>query len=70
MLNVSVVEKDNEGKYYYDHEIKRDCDIVSDFIFDTNNLNVSFMFVIGLNEYKIDDIKEIVLASCLYSQVK
>jgi hypothetical protein len=59
-LNISFLECDNNGKYYYDYELKRDCDIATEFIISANGLNVNFTFICGLKEYKIDDLKEII----------
>jgi len=70
ILNISVIEKDNDGKYYYDYELKRDCDIASDFILDSDGLDVKFTFICGLNEYEMKDINIILLASCVYSSIK
>lgn len=68
--NISVMEKDNEGKYYYDYELKRDCDIVSDFILDSDELDIKISFICGLNEYEMKDINKLLLASCIYSPIK
>lgn len=64
------MESNNDGKYYYDYELVRDCDIASDFILLGENLDVSFTFICGLYEYQPDDVKEIVLAFCMYSAIK
>lgn len=70
ILNISVMEKDNEGKYYYDYELKRDCDIVSDFIIDSDDLDVKFSFICGLNEYEMKDINKLLFVSCIYLPIK
>lgn len=60
-----ILECNNNGKYYYEYELKRDCDIASGF-------NVNFTFICGLKEYKMKDLKEIIPASInyIYNPVK
>ena len=70
ILNIPVMEKDNDGNYYYDCEIKRDCDIISDFTVNSNDPNIKFSFICGINEYEINDLKYILLAACVYSAIK
>ena len=70
IFNIPVMEKDNDGNYYYDCEIKRDCDIISDFTINSNDLNIRFSFICGINEYEINDLKYILLAACVYSAIK
>ena len=70
VLNIAVMECDNNGKYYYDYEIERDCDIIDDFKFIANDLDVTFKFICGLNEFSIDEIKSFLLVSAMYNQLK
>ena len=70
ILNIPVMEKDNDGNYYYDYELKRDCDIISDFTVNSNVPNIKYSFICGINEYEINDLKYILLAACLYSAFK
>lgn len=70
ILNIPIMEKDNDGNYYYDCEIKRDCDIISNFTVNSNDSNIKFTFICGINEYEINDLKYILLAACVYSTIK
>jgi len=70
IFNIPVMEKDNDGNYYYDCELKRDCDIISDFAVNSNDPNIKFSFICGINEYEINELKNILLAACAYSAVK
>lgn len=71
ILNIPMMEKDNDGNYYYDYELQRDCDFISDFTINANdNPNVKFSFVCGLFEYKLEELKVILLAACMYTPIK
>jgi len=70
ILNIFDMQINKKGKYYYDYELKRDCDIASDFVLYSKEPNIKFSFICGFDEYDINDLKEIIFAACMYSSIK
>lgn len=70
ILHIPVMESNNDGKYYFDYEFVRDCDIIDEFKFEANGLDIKFSFICGLHEYNINEIKEFLLVSSTYNSFK
>ena len=70
IFNIDIMQCDNEGKYYIDYEFQKDCDMVDNFNFITNDLDVTFIFICGGIEYKFNDVNEFILCAAKFNQFK
>lgn len=70
ILNIPILESNNDGKYYYEYIFNRDCDIISGFNFIATDLDVTFTFICGYDEYNILNIKEFLLTSSIFNELK
>jgi hypothetical protein len=67
ILNIAVLQTDNNGKYYYDYEFDRDCDIIDNFVVCSDGLNVTLNFIIGHDTYNFSDIKQFLSVASMYN---
>jgi hypothetical protein len=70
ILNIAVLQTDNNGKYYYDYEFDRDCDIIDNFVVCSDGLNVTLNFIIGHDTYNFSDIKQFLPVASMYNTFK
>lgn len=70
LYNIDMLRIDNEGKYYYDMDLEPHYDIIGGFTIYAPGLDVSMSFSIGPDEYKFQEIEEIVMAAAVYSQIR
>lgn len=71
MKNVSVLNKDNNGNYYYDVDVDKIGDIVDNInITSCKNLKLKTSYIINCEEYMEDEFNEFVLVAALYTNLK
>ena len=71
MENVSVLNKDNNGNYYYDVNVDKIGDIVDNInITSSKNLKLKTSYIINCEEYMEDEFNEFVLVAALYTNLK
>ena len=58
------------GKYYYDMDLEHHYDISGGFTVYAPGLDVTISFLIRTDEYKFDEIKEIVMAVTIFSHIR
>jgi len=61
--DISCVKINEECKYYYDYyfDFDKDADIIDNIKINSNYINIKIILIIGTKEYKINEIKEILL---------
>ena len=70
LFSVSVLECDKDGNYYFERSLERNCDIVSDFSFESLNQNARMSLIIGGNEYDYNKIDPFIIVSSQYHEFK
>jgi len=69
LLNVSVLEKNNNGNYFYDITLDRVGDILNNFNLESKN-NIKLNFIIGGKIYEMNEINELIIVASPYSDFK
>jgi hypothetical protein len=70
ILLFSVSECDKNGHYYFERTLEKNCDIVSDFSFESLNKNARMSLIIGDNEYDYNKIDPFIIVSSQYNEFK
>jgi hypothetical protein len=71
MLNISVLEIDKNGNYFYEYSLDRNADIVDNIRFEScSNLNAQLTYYIGGIEYLPEEIEKFVVVSAQYHEFK
>jgi len=70
LYNIDVLRIDDMGKYYYEMELEHHYDIIGGFTVYAPGLDVTTSFLIGMDEYKFDEIEEIVMAAAIFSHIR
>jgi len=73
LFNTEVLMIDSDNNYYYEYPLIRFCDIVDNInfsFFSNNNNSIKLNYVIGDKIYEQDEIKEFILVSAIYTEIK
>ena len=71
LFNVSVLHIDNEGNYFYDYFLEKNCDVISGITFaSSRKLTVKLTYYIGGIEYKYGEIDELLIVCGMYNEFK
>jgi hypothetical protein len=66
LMSIGVLKADQDGNYYYEHNVSRQLDIISDIKVECPNVRVSYY--IGGNKYNPEETKELVVACSMYHE--
>lgn len=67
LLNVSVLERDTDGKYFYQFSIKRDGDIIDNIRYQSiSGIPAQLSYYIGGYKYMPEEVDKFVIASSMY----
>lgn len=67
--NIDALRTNNRGRYYYEINLARDCDIISDFQFISSDTNIDFSIILN-DIYECKEVKELILVACPYTSAK
>jgi hypothetical protein len=68
LLNVDVLGKDKEGKYFYEYSVERFGDIVDNI--SSPDVNVQLTYYIGGIKYMPEEVNQFVIVSSMYHEFK
>lgn len=67
LLNVSVLERDTDGKYFYQFSVKRDGDIIDNIRYESiSGIHAQLSYYIGGDKYMPEEVDKFVIASSMY----
>lgn len=67
LLNVSVLERDTDGKYFYQFSVKRDGDIIDNIRYESiSGIPAQLSYYIGGDKYMPEEVDKFVIASSMY----
>ena len=67
LLNVSVLERDTDGKYFYQFSIKRDGDIIDNIRYQSiSGIPAQLSYYIGGDKYSPEEVDKFVIVSSMY----
>lgn len=67
LLNVSVLERDTDGKYFYQFSIKRDGDIIDNIRYQSiSGIPAQLSYYIGGDKYMPEEVDKFVITSSMY----
>ena len=67
LLNVSVLERDADGKYFYQFSVKRDGDIIDNISYESiSGIPAQLSYYIGGDKYSPEEVDKFVIASSMY----
>jgi len=67
LLNVSVLERDADGKFFYQFSVKRDGDIIDNISFESiSGIPAQLSYYIGGDKYMPEEVDKFVIASSMY----
>jgi hypothetical protein len=67
LLNVSVLERDTDGNFYYQFSIDRHGDIIDNICYESiSGINAQLSYYIGGHKYMPEEIDKFVIASSMY----
>ena len=67
LLNVSVLERDTDGKYFYQFSVKRDGDIIDNIRYESiSGISAQLSYYIGGDKYSPEEVDKFVIASSIY----
>jgi len=67
LLNVSVLERDADGKYFYQFSVKRDGDIIDNIRYESiSGIPAQLSYYIGGDKYMPKEVDKFVIASSMY----
>jgi len=67
LLNVSVLERDANGNFFYQFSVKRDGDIIDKISFEsTSGISAQLSYYIGGDKYMPEEVDKFVIASSMY----
>lgn len=70
LLNVAVLEKDNNGNYFYEFSLNRDGDIYDNFNLESINKNIKLNFIIDRKTYEMNEIDELIMVASPYNEFR
>jgi len=68
LMSIGVLKADDDGNYYYEHNVSRQVDIISDIKVECPNVRVSYY--IGGQRYDPEETKEFIVACSMYHECK
>ncbi len=68
LFNISVLNIDKDGNYFYEYAINRNYDIIDNISFNSTNKNIKMTYTINQLEYDI--LNEFISISAQYSEFK
>ncbi len=67
LLNVSVLERDTDGKYFYQFSVKRDGDIIDNIRYESiSGISAQLSYYIGGDKYMPEEVDKFVIVSSMY----
>lgn len=67
LLNVSVLERDTDGKYFYQFSVKIDGDIIDNIRYENiSGIPAQLSYYIGGDKYMPEEVDKFVIASSMY----
>lgn len=67
LLNVSVLERDANGKYFYQFSVKRDGDIIDNIHYESiSGIQAQLSYYIGGDKYSPEEVDKFIIASSMY----
>ena len=67
LLNVSVLERDADGNFFYQFSVKRDGDIIDNISFERiSGIPAQLSYYIGGDKYMPEEVDKFVIASSMY----
>lgn len=67
LSNVSVLERDTDGKYFYQFSVKRDGDIIDNIHYESiSGIHAQLSYYIGGDKYMPEEVDKFVIASSMY----
>lgn len=67
LLNVSVLERDTDGNYFYQFSIKRDGDIIDNIRYESiSGIPAQLSYYIGGDKYSPEEVDKFVIVSSMY----
>ena len=67
LLNVSVLERDTDGKYFYQFSVKRDGDIIDNIRYESiSGILAQLSYYVGGDKYMPEEVDKFVIASSMY----
>ena len=67
LLNVSVLERDTDGKYFYQFSVKRDGDIIDNIRYESiSGIHAQLSYYIGGDKYMPEEVDKFVITSSMY----
>jgi hypothetical protein len=67
LLNVSVLERDSDGKYFYQFSVKRDGDIIDNIHYESiSGIPAQLSYYIGGDKYMPEEVDKFVIVSSMY----
>ena len=69
--NISMLELDEKGNYFYEFSVDRNGDIIDNIFFEKSpNLSTQFTYYIGGKRYLPNEVKKFVSCAAMYSDFK
>ena len=69
--NISMLELDENGNYFYEFSVDRNGDIIDNIFFEKSpNLSTQFTYYIGGKRYLPNEVKKFVSCAAMYSDFK
>jgi len=67
LLNVSVLERDADGNFFYQFSVKRDGDIIDNICYESiSGIPAQLSYYIGGDKYMPEEVDKFVIASSMY----
>jgi len=67
LLNVSVLERDTEGNFFFQFSVKREGDIIDNISFESiSGIPAQLSYYIGGDKYMPEEVDKFVIASSMY----
>lgn len=70
ICNVSILETDKEGNYFYEFSVERHGDIIDNIHFESPNINAQLTYYIGGIKYSPEEVNEFLIVSAPYHDFK
>lgn len=67
--HIDALRTNNQGRYYYEINLARDCDIISDFQFVSSDTDIDFSIILN-DSFEYKEVKELILVASPYTSAK
>lgn len=69
--NISMLELDDKGNYFYEFSVDKHSDIIDNIFFEkSSNLSAQFTYYIGVKRYLPEEVKKFVVVAAIYNDSK